>query len=135
MQATLELDFLPPTLNEVIRMCKDSPHVYARYKRRYGDDCALCALGMPQFTGKVWLSFEWRIKTLRRDPDNTAVGAKCLMDALVKIGIIKDDSAEIIQPPIIHTWKQSKQEGVLLVISDRPIYELRLAAQPIFSGG
>ena len=125
MLATLELDFLPPTLNEVIRLCKESPHVYAKHKRRYGEDCALCAIGLPRFPGKVWIAFDWRIKTLRRDPDNTAVGAKCLMDALVKIEIIKDDSAEIIQPPIVHTWQQAKTEGVLLTISDRPIYEIR----------
>lgn len=125
MQATLELDFLPPTLNEVIRLCKESPHIYARHKRQYGNDCALCAIGMPQFPGKVWIAFEWRIKTFKRDPDNTGVAAKFIMDAIVKVGVLKDDSAEIIQPPIVHSWKQSSQEGVLLMISDRPIYEIK----------
>lgn len=126
MQAEICFDFLPPTLNEIVEVCKDNPHKYASLKRDYTRDCAIASLGAPAFSGKVWLAFHWQVKTKRRDPaDNTPAAAKFVLDGLVNAGILKDDSGFIIQPPVVHTWEQAKTEGLTLTISDRPIYELK----------
>lgn len=125
MKVTIAFPVLPPTLNEIIALCKESFHKYARTKDQYTQDCAIWAGRYPAFPGKVWLSFVWHVRTLRRDPaDNTPAAAKFVLDGLVDAGILKDDSGFVIQPPVVHSWELSDKEGVLLTISDRPIYQL-----------
>lgn len=125
MQVEIVFDYLPPTLNELIKIAKQNPRQYARLKREYTRDCAITALGNPQFTGKVWISCHWHVKTLRRDPaDNTPAALKCILDGLVDAGILKDDSGFVIQPPLVHSWELATQEGCKLLISDRPIYTI-----------
>jgi len=126
LKITIKVPLLPPTLNEMLKAAKDSPHKYAKYKRDYTRDCALSAIGYPQFPGKVWLAFTWFVRTLRRDPaDNTPAAAKFVLDGFVHAGILKDDSGFVIQPPVVHFWQIAKNEGVIVVISDRPIYSIK----------
>lgn len=122
MRATIHYP-LAPTLNEIIEACKSG--WYGKLKRRYTAECGATSLGCPSFPGRVWLHFHWHIGTLRRDPaDNTPAAAKFVLDGLVKSGVLKEDNAEIIQQPVIHTWAKSKPEGLILTISDKPIYQL-----------
>lgn len=125
MKTTIYFPFLPPTLNEIIRECKNSRHGYARLKKQFTQDCAICAIGAPTFKGKVWLAFHWHVGTLRRDPaDNTPAAAKFVMDGLVEAGILAEDNGFIIQSPIVHSWEKKKPEGLILRISDSPLYQL-----------
>lgn len=125
MKHTIAIPLLPPTLNEIIKIAKENPHRYARLKKSYTRDCALAALGSPAFPDKVWLSFKWKVKTLRRDPaDNTPAAAKFILDGFVDAGILSDDSGFIIQPPVVHFWVLSRVEGVEVTISDRPLFKL-----------
>lgn len=122
MRAVIRIDVLPMTLNEMLKLAKDNPHKYAKYKRDFTNDCSMYALGCPKFTGKAWIEFEWHVGNLRRDPDNTAAAAKCVMDGIVNAGIIPDDSLAYIQSPILHRFVWQKPEGVILTISDKPLY-------------
>ena len=126
MRASIDFPFIPPTGNEVIRLCKENKFEYARQKKKYTDYSSLAAIGCPQFPGQVWMRFEWRICTFNRDPvDNLQTAAKPILDGLVRLGVIVDDSAKIIQSPCLIEWKYAKQEGLTLTISDRPFIQIR----------
>jgi hypothetical protein len=131
MLTRLYFPFLPPTLNEIISAAKsNNGREYSRLKHDYTRDCAIVAMGSPVFAGEVWLAFDWQIKTLRRDPaDNTPAAAKFVLDGLVQAGVLRDDSGFVIQPPVVHRWGLASQEGLILTISDRPIYQLRMLCE------
>lgn len=125
MIESIDIGILPPTLNEMLKAAKANWREYAKLKSEYTRDCELFVIGCPPFPGKIWISCDWRVKTLRRDPaDNTPAALKFVLDGLVNAGIIKDDSGYVIQPPVIHQWQVSKDEGVKVTISDKPIYQL-----------
>ena len=44
----------------------------------------------------VEIEFTWRERHGRRDPDNIRAGAKFILDALVRTGILPDDSQRVI---------------------------------------
>jgi hypothetical protein len=125
MHTAIYFPFLPPTLNEIIRECKANRHAYARLKDQFTQDCAVYAMGAPTFSGKVWLAFHWHVSTLKRDPaDNTQAAAKFVLDGLVAIGVLSEDNGYVIQPPIVTSWQKKKPEGLVLRISDQPIFQL-----------
>lgn len=125
MKAVIELPLLPPTLNEILKAAKKHWSEYSKLKAEYTRDCGIWALGTPSFQGEVWLHFYWKVKTKRRDPaDNTPAAAKFVLDGLVQAGVLKDDSGYVIQPPVIHDWEITKEEGLILTISDEPIFRL-----------
>ena len=45
----------------------------------------------------VIINFEWHERTKRRDADNIASAKKFILDALVKNGILKDDSRKYVK--------------------------------------
>lgn len=77
------------------------------------------------FKGDVWLSFHWHIKNAARDPlDNLQACAKPILDALVRLEIIEDDSTRFIQSPSLIFWTVNpdlEHEILYLSISDEPI--------------
>ena len=95
----------------------------AEAKKQWTFLCMALSKSVDDFPDKVWLSFNWKIKSRSADPDNIAAAAKYVMDGLVDAGKLKKDSLMIIQTPVIHHY--GKGDGSLeLTISDRPIYEL-----------
>jgi len=71
----------------------------AQQKKRETDRClrsikldVALRLGAVVFTQPVRIEFAWFEKNARRDPDNIRAGSKFLLDALVKLAIIPDDS-------------------------------------------
>lgn len=113
---------LCPTLNEIIRAAEEG--YYRKLKHRYTAECAILALGKKPFSGKVWLHYHWHIGTDRRDPDNTFAASKAVLDGLVNIGVLEDDSSRVIQSPVIHTWELRRPEKLILRVSDSPIFTL-----------
>ena len=43
------------------------------------------------------MRFEWHERTKRRDPDNIASAKKFVLDALVKNGVLEDDSRKYVK--------------------------------------
>ena len=121
----IDFDYLPPTMNEFLAAANRNRHVYGKLKAEHTSNCAIIAHDAPKFPGRVWIACHWRIKNIKRDPaDNTPSALKFILDGLVQAGVITDDSGMVIQPPVIHGWEKSKDEGVLLTIADHPIYQL-----------
>lgn len=46
--------------------------------------------------GKIVVNFEWHERTKRRDADNIASAKKFILDALVKSGVLIDDSRKYV---------------------------------------
>lgn len=113
---------LPPTLNEQIRYARGNKYNSASVKKRWNTYIGKLAKeqNLPQFPNQVWMVYEWRLKNLERDPDNTSAGAKYVNDGLKHIGIIKEDNLKIILG-FDHFFKKWYKDELILTISDKPI--------------
>ena len=111
---------LPPTLNNQIDIARSNRYKSAEIKKRWTNAIATECAQLPSFPGKVWLSFEWQIKSFARDPDNIAAAAKYLLDGMVLARVIQRDNLTIIQSPVIHHYVKGA-DRVVVTISDRAI--------------
>lgn len=108
---------LPPTLNEQIDIARANRYKSAEIKKRWTNAIATECACIPSFPGKVWLSFEWQVKTLARDCDNISAAAKYLLDGMVLAGVIRKDNLTIIQSPVIHYYVKGR-DLVTVTITD-----------------
>ena len=97
----LVLEFGLPGLNEIIKAAKRHHMAYAAMKKKYTQmvEAELIAQGcipMTPYT-TVEVGFQWIEGGRARDPDNIRVGAKFVLDAMVNIGVIKDDSMKYVK--------------------------------------
>ena len=98
----LKLDFGLPGLNRIIDVAKKGPRVYAALKKNYtrlvADELLVqdCIPNRPY--EKMYLYFNWTETAQHcRDPDNVRVGAKFVLDAMVQVGMIGDDTVEHVR--------------------------------------
>ena len=98
----LHLDFGLPGLNEIIDAAKRSPYTYATLKKTYNllvaDELFVqdCIPNRPY--EMLTLYFDWTETAQHlRDPDNIRAGAKFVLDAMVQVGMIKDDSMKRVR--------------------------------------
>jgi Holliday junction resolvase RusA-like endonuclease len=88
-----------PGMNDIIEAAKKGRGKYQPYnimKEQYTETIMWHAKKLPKF-GKVNISITWYEKDARRDIDNIMGGQKFIMDSLVKIGTIKDDSQKYVK--------------------------------------
>lgn len=52
---------------------------------------------MQKVSGAVMLRFEWHERTKKRDADNIASAKKFILDALVKMRVLPDDSRKYVK--------------------------------------
>jgi hypothetical protein len=93
---------------------------YAQIKKQHGDTIYWQLLkGAIQPMRQVHIDFVWVEPDRRRDPDNvTAGGRKIILDALVKAGVLVDDSSVYVKG-WTDTFEQNKREpGVRVVLND-----------------
>jgi len=83
-----------PGLNEMIRSARGNKYAAAKEKKRSDDWCAWYAkqARLPAIKKPVLVSFIWMEPDARRDVDNIAAGAKFILDALVHLGVLQNDS-------------------------------------------
>ena len=87
-----------PGLNEYTKACRTNPYTGAKMKRECEEFVMWTCKNIDALIiGAVVIDFKWIEKDRRRDPDNiSSFGRKVILDALVKTGIITDDSQEYI---------------------------------------
>lgn len=85
-----------PSLNEYIRACRSHPLAGARMKKDCEEAIGWFIRGLPRFQGPVRIRFTWLERDARRDLDNVAFGKKFILDALVKLGKLKDDNRRCV---------------------------------------
>ena len=91
-----------PSLNEVIGANRGNKYMGAGLKRQVQNDiCSWIRLAQMRDTlhpvDQCEVSIVWHEKTKRRDVDNIQSAQKFILDAMVKMGIVKDDSRRYIK--------------------------------------
>lgn len=88
-----------PGLNEIVGANRSNRYAGASQKKKETQRCqwAIIAGGVPAFKSPVMVSVVWTERDLRRDPDNICAGIKFIMDSLVELGKIPNDTREWIK--------------------------------------
>ena len=83
-----------PGLNDYTEACRRNAHAGGKMKRETQDIVcwAIRKARLKPMAGKVNVRFRWIEPNMRRDKDNIRFAAKFILDALVEMGIIKNDS-------------------------------------------
>lgn len=87
-------------LNKLINANRQNPYVGAKVKKDNDTIVSfeiLHQLNGAQVQNPVFIDFLWVEKDRRRDPDNVASGKKYILDALVRSGVLKDDTQRYIR--------------------------------------
>ena len=116
--------FIPytfPSMNQVIDNTKQHWSKYSKKKKLYQDKvCWVIRATALKPMESVNIEFEWHEKNKRRDPDNIGgFGRKVILDALVSMGIIKNDGWGQIQS-IKETFVIAKPlyPGVMVILKN-----------------
>ena len=92
-----------PSLNDYTNACRSNAYVGFKFKKEVEEVIgwyikqAVTSKTLTPPKGAVMLRFEWHEKTKRRDYDNIASAKKFILDALVKHGILRDDSRKYVK--------------------------------------
>lgn len=92
-----------PSLNEYTAACRANAYKGAKFKAEveviigWAIKQALTSKRLQKPTKPVVVKFEWHEKTKKRDADNVAFAKKFILDALVKCGVLKDDSRKYVK--------------------------------------
>ena len=92
-----------PSLNDYIEACRSNAQKGGKFKKEVEEVIgwfikqALTSKSLHKPSGAVMVRFEWHEKTKRRDYDNIASAKKFILDALVKCGVLVDDSRKYVK--------------------------------------
>jgi len=87
-----------PSLNEYINAERSSKYAGAALKKSATESVMWITNGLDPINTPVRISILWVCPNKRKDPDNiSGFGTKALLDALVKSGIIPDDTWRYIR--------------------------------------
>ena len=81
-----------PSLNDLIHAMNHNRYSGAKLKRQTQHFIAAYAMGVKAIRSPVTIHIDWHEKDRRRDVDNVQSGVKFILDALVAIGKLEDDS-------------------------------------------
>lgn len=92
-----------PSLNQWWYALSSNRYMGSKFKKEVEEvigwaiNSALASGTLHKPTRPVMIRFEWHEKTKRRDADNIASAKKYILDALVKKGVLKDDSRKYVK--------------------------------------
>lgn len=92
-----------PSLNEVVNINRANRFQGAKFKREVEEVIgwsirqALTSKSLHKPNTAVMVRFEWHEKTKKRDADNIASAKKFILDALVKMKVLEDDSRKFVK--------------------------------------
>lgn len=86
-----EIKLKLPGLNDYDRECRSNRYQGARFKRQTESDISVFLRRLPKLE-RVRIDFLWVEKNNKRDYDNIAFAKKFILDAMVKMGKLKDDN-------------------------------------------
>ena len=92
----IKIDMKLPSANEYIDVCRTNKYKAANFKREIEQNLALFLKRIPRFEKPVTIHFHWVEGNKRRDYDNVAFAKKFILDALVKLGKLKDDNRKCV---------------------------------------
>lgn len=92
-----------PSLNEWVAANRSNKYVGAKFKAEVEEVIgwsirqALTSKSLYKPSKAVMVRFEWHEKTKKRDADNIASAKKFILDALVNMGVLEDDSRKYVK--------------------------------------
>lgn len=99
MNFSFYVDGRLPCLNDIIAIAQKNRYAYGSHKKRYTEYCAyyVMASKCPVFQNPVNVVLDWYEPNRRRDLDNISTGVKYILDALVMLEKIEDDSQQWVK--------------------------------------
>lgn len=113
----IEIPMKLPSLNDYIRICRTNKYQAADFKRNLEYQIGLYLRKLPTMENPVMIHFTWIESNKRRDCDNIAFAKKFILDALVKLGKLKDDSRKHVVG-FSDTFKAGDKTKVILYIEE-----------------
>ena len=92
-----------PSLNDYTVACRSNKYVGAKFKAEVEEVIgwsikqALTSKSLYKPNKAVMVRFEWHERTKKRDADNIASAKKFILDALVRNGVLADDSRKYVK--------------------------------------
>lgn len=92
-----------PSLNDVIEKNRSNRYVGAKFKKNIEERIgwaiieAVATKTLKSVTNPCVIEIEWHEATMRRDVDNIQSSQKFILDAMVKNGILKNDSRRYVK--------------------------------------
>lgn len=93
---TVEIPLRLPSANQYIDACRRNRYLAAKMKSETEEGIMHYLHGVPHFEKPVRIHFTWVEKNGRRDLDGCSFGKKFVLDALVKAGVLTDDSRKYV---------------------------------------
>ena len=106
-----------PSLNDYIRVCRSNAFEASKFKKKIESELAFYMLRLPIFENPVKIHFHWVEGNKRRDLDNIAFAKKFVLDAMVKIGKLKDDNRKCVTA-FTDTFSYAEESKVVLEIEE-----------------
>ena len=115
-----------PSLNEYVNECRRSPYNGAKEKRSYERAAGwYIRLAMQQgklrpVKGPCIVQFIWQEPNRKRDVDNIQFGQKFVLDALVRNGVLENDSQKYVVNTTHTAWvvDDKNMVGVKIIIEE-----------------
>lgn len=113
-----------PGMNEIIATSKKHYILYSKMKAEFTELFQWQTKNLPKIRGgKAIIRLHWTFKNKRRDPDNVMAAQKFILDALVRNGVLIDDTLDYIHS-LESTFNLGNQDSVEIeVIPYRPPLE------------
>lgn len=104
-----------PSLNEYINVCRTNPYKASKFKKDLERDIGKYVSWLPTFDNPIKIHFHWVEDSKRRDLDNVCYAKKHILDALVKMGKLKDDNRKFVTG-FTDSFSYDKEAKVVLEI-------------------
>lgn len=89
---TYIIDMKLPSLNQYVDVCRANKYGASRYKQEIQNDIAIFLNRMPIYKKPIYIDFLWIEENKKRDYDNICFAKKFILDTMVQLGKIQNDS-------------------------------------------
>ena len=109
-----------PSLNDYINKCKHNTRIAAAFKRNW--DNLICYEVLSQLKGlqvnkQVYVHIHYIEENQKRDIDNIYSASKYILDALVKMKVLKNDSPRYVKD-IFNSYEYAKESKVIVELKE-----------------
>lgn len=106
------IPFALPGVNEIVDANRDGWHKGSGLKRHWQHRVELVLKRQARpLREPVTIHWVWIEKDRRRDPDNVMGGGKkIILDAMVRVKLLRGDGWSNIRPPMTDEWKVDKKK-------------------------
>jgi Holliday junction resolvase RusA-like endonuclease len=92
----IEIPYRFPSFNQYINDCRKNKFAGAQAKKKIESDIGWYINKIPIFENPIEIHFLWVEENKRRDLDNVFYAKKFILDAMVKLGKLKDDNRKFV---------------------------------------